>query len=111
MACIGLENQTESDADMPPRIIGYDGAEYRAQLSHKNHSERYPVVTLVLYYGYEKHWDKPLSLMERLDVPEKFKPFMNNYKVNLFEIAYLREEQAKLFKSDFRVVADYFVQM
>ena len=36
---------------------------------------------------------------------------MNDYKVNLFEIAYLSREQAKLFKSDFRVVADYFVQM
>ena len=36
---------------------------------------------------------------------------MNDYKVNLFEIAYLSKEQAKLFKSDFRVVADYFVQM
>ena len=30
LACIGLENQTESDADMPLQIIGYDGAEYRA---------------------------------------------------------------------------------
>ena len=111
LACIGLENQTEPDADMPLRIMGYDGAEYRAQLNNENQRERYPVITLVLYYGYDKHWDKPLSLLERLDVPEKFRPYVNDYKVNLFEIAYLSREQAKLFKSDFRVVADYFVQM
>ncbi|MGF0019645.1 Rpn family recombination-promoting nuclease/putative transposase [Sporofaciens sp. SGI.106] len=72
LACIGLENQTEPDADMPLRIMGYDGAEYRAQLNNENQRERYPVITLVLYYGYDKHWDKPLSLLERLDVPEKF---------------------------------------
>lgn len=28
----GLKNQTDSDADMPLRVISYDGAEYRAQL-------------------------------------------------------------------------------
>lgn len=97
LACIGLENQTEPDADMPLRIIGYDGAEYRAQLNNENQRERYPVITLVLYYGYDKHWDKPLSLLERLDVPEKFRPYVNDYKVNLFEIAYLSREQSKLF--------------
>jgi hypothetical protein len=52
-----------------------------------------------------------LSLLERLNVPDRFKPFVNDYKVNLFEIAFLDEEKVKLFKSDFRVVADYFVQM
>lgn len=110
VACIGLENQTESDADMPLRIMGYDGAEYRAQLN-LDQKDRYPVITLVLYFGHKKHWDKPLSLMERLKVPEKFKPFVNDYKVNLFEIAFLDEEKVKLFKSDFKVVADYFVQL
>lgn len=110
LACIGLENQTEADADMPLRIMGYDGAEYRTQLNSKQ-EERYPVVTLVLYFGYKKHWDKPLTLLERLDVPKRFLPFVNDYKVNLFEIAFLSKEQVNLFKSDFRIVADYFVQM
>lgn len=110
VACIGLENQTEPDADMPLRIMGYDGAEYRAQLN-EDQKDRYPVITLVLYYGHKKHWDEPLSLVERLKVPEKFRPFVNDYKVNLFEIAFLDEEKVKLFKSDFKVVADYFVQM
>lgn len=31
--------------------------------------------------------------------------------MNLFEIAYLSDEQVQMFQSDFRIVADYFVQM
>ena len=40
----------------------------------------------------------------------RFRPFVNDYKVNLFEIAFLSREQVNLFQSDFRIVADYFVQ-
>lgn len=107
IACVGLENQTKPDPDMPLRVIGYDGAEYRAEL---NGTDRYPVVTLVLYFGHKKHWDKPLHLSDCFDTPAPFRPYVNDYKVNLFEIAYLTEEKVKLFKSDFGVVADYFVQ-
>jgi hypothetical protein len=111
IACIGLENQTEPDADMPLRVLGYDGAEYRAELLKENRNDpRYPVVTLVLYFGHEKRWDKPLTLHEAANVPELFKPFVPNVKINLFEIAFLSREQVSLFKSDFKIVADYFVQ-
>ena len=110
VTCIGLENQTRADPDMPLRVIGYDGAEYRAQLAEHPAGSRYPVVTLVLYFGHKKHWDKPLSLKERLDIPPAFEPFVNDYKINLFEIAYLTHEQVERFQSDFRIVADYFVQ-
>ena len=67
-------------------------------------------MTLVLYFGYKKHWDKPLRLKERLSIPPEFEPFVNDYKVHLFEVAYLTHEQVELFQSDFRIVADYFVQ-
>lgn len=110
LACIGVENQTGIDSDMPLRVIGYDGAEYRAQLLEKENAVRYPVVTLVLYFGHKKHWNQAKSLLERVDVPEKFRPFVNDYKINLFEIAYLTRKQVELFQSDFRIVADYFVQ-
>lgn len=111
MACIGFENQTASDPDMPLRVMGYDGAEYRAQLLGDNDTgSRYPVVTLVLYFGHEKPWSGPLSLKERLNVPKEFEPYVNDYKINLFQIAYLNREQVELFQSDFKVVADYFVQ-
>ena len=112
IACIGFENQTKPDADMPLRVIGYDGAEYRSQLSRDGKQrDRYPVVTLVLYFGCEGHWDAPLTLKERVKIPEGLEPFVNDYKINLFEIAYLSKEQIQMFRSDFRFVADFFVQM
>lgn len=40
-----------------------------------------------------------------------FKPYVKDYAINLFEIAYLTEEKVKQFKSDFKIVADYFTQM
>lgn len=119
IAFYGFENQTDPHPDMPLRLFGYDGAAYRAQLltdkdsiENTGHTApRYPVVTLVLYFGFRKRWDKPLTLLECLEVPEELKPFVNDYKMNLYEIAYLTDEQLNNFHSDFRIVADYFVQM
>ena len=121
LAYIGMENQTEPEDDMPFRTIGYDGAAYRDQIRYetdengKRHkiTERYPVITLVLYMGYKKRWDKAKSLYEALDdkIDERLKPFVNDYRVHLFEIAFLEDEDVKKFKSDFRIVADYLVQM
>ena len=108
VACIGIENQTASDPDMPLRVIGYDGAEYRAQLLSKQ-AVHYPVVTLVLYFGHE-HWNGPLTLKERLDIPKEFDEYVNDYKIRVFEIAFMDEKEVDLFQSDFRAVADYFVQ-
>jgi predicted transposase/invertase (TIGR01784 family) len=108
IALYGIENQTIIDADMPLRVYSYDGAAYKQQLL--SGTKRYPVVTLVLYFG-TKRWDKPTSLLDCFDVPEELKPYVNDSKINLFEIAYLTDEQVKLFQSDFRIVADYFVQV
>lgn len=108
IALCGLENQTNIDSDMPLRVIGYDGAAYRYQLKDDKKA-RYPMVTMVLYFGKE-HW-KSRTLHERLNIPEKVKSYVSDYKINVFEIAYLEEEQVQLFRSDFRFVADYFVQM
>lgn len=111
VACVGMENQTGADPDMTLRVIGYDGAEYRAQLLSGNKTKtRYPVITLVLYFGHEKRWNKPVRLLERLEVPEILRQFVNDYRINLFEIAFMTEQQVRLFRSDFRIVADYFVQ-
>lgn len=111
LAFIGIENQTTIDKNMPLRIIGYDGAAYRAQLLDKKQKIHYPVVTLVLYFGYKKRWNKPLNLKACLDIPKKLLPYVNDYRINVFEIAYLSDEKVALFKSDFRIIADYFVQM
>ena len=108
IACLGMENQSASDADMPLRVFAYDGAEYRAQLHGR---ERYPVITLVLYFGHEKPWNQPVTLYEAARVPDKLKPFVPDMKLNLYQIAYLSPEQVQQFHSDFKIVADYFVQM
>ena len=108
IALYGLENQTEIDVDIPLRVISYDGAAYRDQLNGQK--KRYPVVTLVLYFG-EKRWNNPRCLHDCLEIPEDLKPYVSDYKVNVFEIAWLSEEQVKLFQSDFKYVADYFVQV
>jgi len=79
-------------------------------LKENRDNPRYPVVTLVLYFGYKKRWDKATTLYESVNVPDLFKPYVSDVKINLFEIAYLTREQVNLFKSDFRIVADYFVQ-
>lgn len=110
VAVLGIENQTEDDADMPLRVIGYDGAAYRNQLK-KDAKERYPVTTLVLYFNYKKRWSKPLNLVDCFAIPEELKPYVNDYRVHLFEIAYLSREQVEMFQSDFKIVADFFVQM
>ena len=108
IALYGLENQTEIDVDIPLRVISYDGAAYRDQLNGQK--KRYPVVTLVLYFG-EKRWNNPRCLHDCLEIPEDLKAYVSDYKVNVFEIAWLSEEQVKLFQSDFKYVADYFVQV
>ena len=121
IAMYGLENESQPEDDLPLRMIGYDGAAYRNQLFYetgasgnrtRNRNARYPVVSLVLYFGYRKRWDKPVSLLECLGgVPGELLPLVNDYRLNLYEIAYLSDEQVSMFKSDFKVVADYFVQM
>ena len=115
LACIGFENQTSSDSDMPLRVIAYDGMEYRAQLLKKQGKEpdkqdRYSVITMVLYFGYEYLWNGPISLKERLKIPDGLDNYVNDYKINLYQIAYLPDEQIQQFKSDFRVVAEFFSQ-
>ena len=108
ISLIGFENQTEADWDMALRVLGYEGADYRGQLSAGQ--GLYPVVTLVLYFG-DSPWTAPRTLFERVSVAEGLKPFVNDYRVNVFEVPRLTAEQVGQFKSDFRIVADYFVQM
>ena len=121
LAYIGMENETAPEDDMPFRAIGYDGAAYRDQIYYytdeegKRHksTERFPVITLVLYMGYKRRWDKAKTIYETLgdSLDEELKPFVHDYPINLFEIAFLEDEDVELFQSDFKIVADYLVQM
>ena len=110
LCLFGIENQTNADPDIALRVMGYDGAAYRSQLLKPAQKERYPVISIVLFFG-NGNWNCPKSLKERLNIPKKLEPFVNDYRVHVFEIPNLEKEQVKNFRSDFRIVADYFVQV
>lgn len=120
IAYIGVENQTSVFKYMPLRVIGYDGTVYRNSLNKADSEGKeteivegdvFPVVTLVLYFGYKTHWTQPRSLKECFDIPAKIEPYVNDYRMNLFEIAWLDDDTISKFQSDFKFVAEYFSQM
>lgn len=110
IALCGLENQTKADKYMPFRIMGYEGASYRDMLFHgKAHLS--PVVSMVLYFG-ERRWTLPRSAKEILSgrpYAKELAPFLNDAKANICEVSFLTEEELSCFHSDFRAVADFFV--
>ena len=123
LALLGVENQLAIDMDMPLRVIGYDGSSYRDEMNHdeividertgKKHKirhERYPVVTIVLYFG-KTPWKKPLRLYDVLKISDELKPFVSDYKINLIDVPRLTRKQVDKFTSDFQIIADYFVQL
>ena len=123
LALLGIENQLAIDTDMPLRVMGYDGSSYRDEMNqdeivideetgkkHKIRHKRYPVVTIVLYFG-KTPWKKPLSLYDVLEISDDLKPFVNDYKINLIDVPRLTGEQVEKFTSDFQIIADYFVQL
>ena len=108
ISILGFENQTSQDADMPLRIISYDGASYKQQLLAKKQNKRYPVATLVLYFGTTKKWTTNKTLYDCFEnVPEKLLPFVNNYKITVFNIAWLSTKTIAQFKSDFKYIAEF----
>ena len=109
VVCTGIEEHAEPDPDLIFHVMASEGAEYRSQIKNKA-SEIYPVLTMVLYLGEDKPWDAPLTLRERVEISDRLSPYVSDYRANLFQIPYLSREQADLFKSDFRLVADYYVQ-
>lgn len=105
---IGMENQTFIDDYMPLRVIGYDGAVYRSQYNETD-TKPYPVITLVLNFSKVK-WEKNKNLSDIMNVPVELKPYFHDYGINVFDICYLSKDQVNMFKSDFGIVAEYFVQ-
>ena len=123
LALLGVENQLAIDMDMPLRVMGYDGSSYRDEMNqdkivideatgkkHKIRHERYPVITIVLYFG-KTPWKKPLSLYDVLKISDELKPFVSDYKINLIDVPRLTRKQVEKFTSDFQIIADYFVQL
>ena len=127
----GLENFTAVDRAVSLRLFGYDGADYldqyhRAQKPVNKMSEEekrtftkkqgknylrvyFPVFSFVLYFGDTK-WPEKRKLSDVVTISEDFKPFFHDYEPQIFQVSFLTPDEVKLFRSDFRFVADYFVQ-
>ena len=94
----GIENQTSTDKTMSFRVMAYDGASYRSQLlGNEAKKELCEVHTLVLYFG-DKPWNVSKSLKDTFQKKSNISNELNNYKINVFEIAYLTEEQIEMFQ-------------
>lgn len=109
IALLNIENQSKIDKDMPLRIIGYEGAKYNYQLI--SGKQRYPIASLILNFDIKKRWTKPKRLKECFEIPEKLDHLVNDYKLNVIDVAFLEEEDIDKFKSDFKAIVDYFVQL
>ena len=102
----GLENQAKIHYAMPLRHMIGDGFSYLKEyqeIAAKNRKDKnfassdeflsnmkktdrlHPMISLCVYYG-ENPWDGPLCLMDMLEVPEKIKPLVADYKMNLLEL-------------------------
>ena len=55
-------------------------------LSNLKKTDRlHPVISLCVYYG-EKEWDGPFCLTDLLELPEKLKPLVADYKMNILQL-------------------------
>ena len=68
--------------------------------------------SLILYFG-KTRWKNNRKLSDIIDFPEEHREEMitkfNDYSINVLEVAFLEDEEIAKFKSDFRLVAEYFV--
>lgn len=132
LALLGLENQTGPQRWMPFRIIGYDGAAYRSQMqfilderaalqkkkkqmSESEYREKreaipeniLPVLTLILHFGTETRWNCPRNIRSLMDIPEGISEYVNDYRIQVVDVAWMTEEEIDTLQSDFRLVAKF----
>ena len=109
LALLNIENQSTEDSDMPFRIIGYEGAKYNSQLISGSDA-RYVVATLVLNFNTKKRWSTPKSIKESLKnkYPIELDEYINDYKVNVIDVAFMDKEDIEKLNSDFKAVAKYY---
>ena len=80
--------------------------------------KRYPVITIVLYFNDERGWNYPKNIkgcfnppLPDNDVMNRLDEFISDYQITVFDIGEMSLEEAAVFKSDFREVAEYFIKM
>lgn len=104
-----LENETSAKRKMVLRKAGYEGAVYREQYDGK---EIFPFVSLVLFWG-KRHWSAPKSLAQlwKKDTrDERWREYVDDISLHVYEMANLPEVIRQRFKSDMRIVVDYLAE-
>ena len=102
----GLENQERIHYAMPLRHMIGDAFSYLKEyneIAAKNRKDKdfttsdeflsgmkktdrlHPVISLCVYYG-EDTWDGPLCLRDMLEIPDRIKTLVSDYKMNLIEL-------------------------
>jgi len=118
-----LENQSYVDYRMVLRVmesevIGYDKQRKECYAVKRKNKVRFdkheylsrmekgqkliPIITLVLYVGKDKLWDGARSLHEMLELDDELKPFVNDFKLNLFD--YHDYKDFSMFKTENRLL-------
>ena len=84
---------------MAMRVLSYDAAQYRKQLSdatlRRDDGLFTPVVTIVLYFG-DKPWNYGTTLHDCLNIPDKLLPYVSDYRINVFDMHKMSKEDAYL---------------
>lgn len=101
---LGIENQSTIDKYMPLRVMGYDYATYRSQLSNKK--ELMPTITIVLNFS-DEEWNEATNLRALFDVRDELKEFVSDSCIKVFNVAFLEDDVIEKFTSDFGLVAKY----
>ena len=118
-----LESQSYVDYRMILRVMeaevmGYDKQRkeaYQLRRSNKEKFDRHeylsrmkrdqkfvPIITLIIYVGKNRLWDGARHLHELLDVDEEIRPFVNDYRLNLFD--YHDYKNFHMFKTENRLL-------
>lgn len=103
---LGIENQSKIDKYIPVRVMGYDYTNYRGQIDRKQFPIL-PVITVVLNFS-DKPWNKTKSLFDIMKIPDEFKSHVQDYNVEIYDIAFLDDDIIEKFTSDFKLVAKFF---
>lgn len=106
IALFGLENQTRPAKDMPIRIMSYDAVGYKELSKQAESGEKLiPIITVVLYFGYDKPWTAPRSLSECCDVPKRLKRWFVDYPIHIVELGWLTDEEIERLEGDLKMIA------
>ena len=94
------KQQREALAEAKVKGIEWNSHEYLSRM--KKEQKFVPIITLVLYMGIDQPWDGARSLHELLEIDERLKPFVNDYKLNLYD--YHEHQDFSVFKTENRIL-------